>query len=100
MRPTGRFEQAGDGYRVELEIPNAYTDGTSRFEWVFVPALAMAGDMDARAEALLNAATARPVDELRNIDLRQWAAWRAAGVAKPLEVLRGLTTNKTERTNP
>ena len=53
------LDQAPGGWMVDLEIPNAYTDGTSRFERVFVSRDNVPGNtadelLDAAHDALTN----------------------------------------------
>jgi len=66
-RITG-YERAPGGWFVNLEIPNAYTDGTSRFERVFVARDDVPGNtadelLDAAHDALTNDPAAQAIGQ-------------------------------------
>lgn len=76
------------GWMVTVEVPNAYTDGSSRFDRVFVAAAEMTGDEDARMDAIVTAYERAPLSGLSGVDGREWKRLRAGGVAKPIEAAR------------
>ena len=67
MRVANR-EQVPGGWMVDLEIPNAFTDGTSRFERVFVSRDDVPGNtadelLDAAHDALTNDPAAQAIGQ-------------------------------------
>lgn len=71
IRVTGVLEHCPGGYRVQVEYTEAYTDGTSRMEWVFVAAADVRGkSREERIEALRDAVSDGIVADVQGVDLR------------------------------
>jgi hypothetical protein len=67
-----KSERVPGGYRVTIEVTNAYTDGSSRFDRVFVEREAVEGKTLAeRRQALFAAAAADPVADLRGEEVAE-----------------------------
>lgn len=64
-------ERVSGGYRVRIEVTEAYTDGSSRFEHVFVPEEDVAqGDENALLEAVAKSALdAKPLERVKGVDV-------------------------------
>lgn len=87
------------GYMVTVEVPGAYTKPAerhpltgeitdSRFDEVFVPFDRIAGqEPDDVAAALVDLLEVDPIERVRDVDLREWSAFRSAGIEKPIAVL-------------
>ena len=81
MRVANR-EQVPGGWMVDLEIPNAYTDGTSRFERVFVSRDDVPGNtadelLDAAHDALTNDPAAQAIGQDVTAAQATKAGWEA-----------------------
>jgi len=81
MRVANR-EQVPGGWMVDLEIPNAFTDGTSRFERVFVSRDDVPGNtadelLDAAHDALANDPAAQAIGQDVTAAQSTKAVWEA-----------------------
>lgn len=86
-RVIRKSERVNGGYRVTIEVTNAYTDGSSRWERVFVPEEDVAGgDPNDVLEAVAKAALdGDPVARVRGMDVVEYRAVKRAfgGNASP-----------------
>jgi hypothetical protein len=86
------YERAPGGYYVTIEVTNAYTNGESRFDRVFVAEADIAGQdddgvMDAVTRAALDPA---PISRVRDLDVAAYRELKRV-TDKPIEVLREFT---------
>lgn len=79
-RVIRKSERVAGGYRVTIEVTNAYSDGSSRLDRVFVPESEVAsGDPNDVLEAVAKAALdGDPVAKVRGVDVVEYRAVKAA----------------------
>ena len=110
MKVTAR-EHCPGGYMVTLEIPGAYTDGSSRFEKVFVPFEAVRGKTPAqKRQALFDAiadelggfvgaevseppATKEILEDRMTAKYEEWQRWKTTRVEAQARSLPGNQVN-------
>jgi len=107
------------GVRVTVELPNAYTDGTSRFEDIFVPDAELVGRTTAERLAAVRERLDDALEDMQGADLgapvtrtrpvierdmeraynvwQRWKVIRAEAVARSMAV--GVVTALTAREN-
>ena len=68
MNLRGRRQVAG-GWEVQVEVPNAFTDGTSRIDTIFVPSSAVANKTPEQIRHALQDALHDPFDAVGAVDI-------------------------------
>ena len=92
QRIIRNHERAPGGYYVTVEVTNAYTNGESRYDRVFVGDAELAGQDDDGVMAAITRAALDPPPIARVRDLDVAAYRELQGVTdKPLEALREFT---------
>lgn len=86
------YERAPGGWYVTIEVTNAYTNGESRYDRVFVAEAELVGKdddgvMDAVTRAALDPA---PLARVRDLDVAAYRELKRV-TDKPLEALREIT---------
>lgn len=76
------------GYTVQVEVTNAYTDGTSRFDELFVPVAAANPTADELVEAVSVAMDEDPFREVRSVDVLHWRKLRAVSQSPLADIKR------------
>jgi hypothetical protein len=114
-----RWERVAGGFRVELEIMDAYTDGSSRREFVFVTREEMRGKSPGeRRQAIYDALNDSPIEGIEDALVTQpaqtkdilearmvalfdaWQRWKATRLeAEARAVPAGVITSLTNKEN-
>lgn len=78
------YRQIPGGWEVEVEVPGAYNDGSSRFETHRVAGDATLTPDEVCAVLVDTLLEPDPMGRVLGVDLRAWRRERAAGVPTPL----------------
>ena len=97
MKRIARVESEPGGWKVQVEVLNAHTDGRSRIDILHLPfgAISPASTPD-ELLAVVSAAHDQHLDPLgpfeavRDYDITSWAALRGAGIAEPIAAIKGV----------
>jgi hypothetical protein len=92
QRIIRNYERAPGGWYVRVEITNAYTNGESRYDRVFVAEAELVGqDDDGVMEAVTRATLdPAPLARVRDLDVAAYRELQRV-TGKPLEALREIT---------